>query len=161
MLVREMQTTTNQELELQLRTQLQEIVQKIRKEKELQLRTLHEAVDLLKGYVPDSPTDREAVTRQAERIATFLKGERDGILGDPDAPDNLIIKLGIDKLLENAVDYLHRLRSKEEKQGTRQDGFMAWFDSQDTAVKAALIAAIVSILGTLATVVVAAIRHRD
>lgn len=80
------------------------------------------------------------------------------------------LQLGIDKLLANADDHLRLLRSKKEKYpprkdgappGTRQDGFMAWFDSQDTAVKAALIAAIVSIIGTLATVVVAAIRRRD
>lgn len=186
--VQESQTTTNRELELRLQRQHQAILQEIGKKNDIKLRTLHEAVDLLKGYAPASRRDWEAVTRQTERIVKFLKWERDGILGDPDSPDELVSERGIDKLLEEAVNHLRVLYS-EEQQSTpeksqfpkdkvtekqlerpekheateqkRKDGFMAWFDRQETAVQAALIAAIVSIIGTLATVVIAAIRRRD
>lgn len=153
--VREMDTTTNLELELRLRKQHQEILRKVTKNDKSRLNTFRGAVDLLSGYGPDSRSEWKAAMRETKRLVRLLKMERHMILGNSDTPDELVSERGIDKLLEGAVGHLSVL---DEKQ---QDGVMAWFDRQDTAVKAALIAAIVSILGTLATIVVAIIRRRQ
>lgn len=177
--LQELHTTTDLELEHQLRSQHQEVLQKITKISKSRLRTLGGAVDLLSGYGPDSLRDCEAAIYETERLVKFLKMERDGILSDPDAPEGLVTELGIDKLLERAVIQLRFLFTEkkkllEKKSPSRADtkiekqpeepepkeGFMAWFDKQEATVKAALIAAIVSIFGTLATVIVAAIRRR-
>jgi len=88
--------------------------------------------------------------------------ERDGILGDLDAPEEFITEFGIDKYLERASDYLDFLYMEKKKLSEKKTnkGFVAWFDRQETAVKAALIAAIVSFFGSLMSVVVATIRRR-
>jgi len=74
--------------------------------------------------------------------------ERDGILGDLDAPEELITELGIDKFLERTSDYLDFLYIEKKKLSEKKPskGFVAWFDRQERAVKVALIAAIVSFL---------------
>lgn len=163
--LQKMHTTTDLELEHQLRSQHQEVLQKATKISKSRLHTLGEAVDLLSGYGPDSLRDCEAAIRETERLVKFLEMERDGILGDPDAPEGLVTELGIDKLLDRAVNHLRFLYTEKKKLSEEKpkpkEGFMAWFDRQETAVKAALIAAIVSIVGTLTTVVVAAIKRRD
>ncbi len=187
--LREMNTTTDHELEYRLRSQHQQVLQKITKTDKARLRTLSEVVDLLSGYDgPAARRDWEAVTHETTRLIELLRMERHMILSDPGTPDELVSERGIDKLLEGAVHHLRILYSYEKKfapeksqyesdtvtgkeiEGSekheatprkKQDGFMAWFDGQEATVKATLIAAIVSIIGTLATVVVAAIRRHD
>lgn len=185
----EMRTTTDRELEIQLRSQHQEILRKISKIDKSILRILGGAVDLLSNYAPDIRHDNlEALVHETERLVEFLRSKRRGILSDPDSPDELVTELGIDMFLERATGHLRFLYGEEQKfvqekpkyqndtmtekssegpekdEATahkRHDGLMVWFDRQETVVKAALIAAIVSIIGTLTTVVVAAIRHRE
>ena len=179
----EMHTTSDRELEHQLRSQHQEILQEITKIDKSRLRTLGGAVDLLSGYSPAILRDSEMAIRETERLVKFLEMERHMILSDSDAPHELVTERGIDKLLERAVNHLSFLymekkklsekkppsqgdtktekqQEEPEKKPVPKESLMALFDRQETAVKAALIAAIASIIGALATVVVAAIRHR-
>lgn len=172
----EIHTTTDRELEHQLSNQHQEILQKIKKIDESRLRILGGAVDLLSGYSPAIFRDCEMAIRETERLVEFLKMERHMIGSDPDAPDDLITERGIDKLLERAVkrlSFLYMEKKKLSQDDTRtkkqqeepdkpehKKGLIAWFDRQQTAIKVALIGAVASIIGALATVVVAAIRRR-
>lgn len=188
--VREMYTTTDRALEHRLRNQHQEILREITRLDESRLHVLNEAANLLSGYEPASRRDWEAAIRETQRLVEFLRRERHMILSDGQ-PAELVSERGIDKLLEVAVDHSRVLYDKEqkfipkksqypsvketekkvEKEGLekdeppahriQQESFFTWFDRQEPAVKTALIAAIVSIIGTLATVVVAAIRRRN
>ena len=179
--LREMRTTTDREQELRLRNRHEEILGEITNIDKSRLRVLGAAVDLSSDYRPRNRSDWEEVTRETERLVDFLKSERNMILGDSDAPDELVNKRGIDKLLKRAVSHLSylyrekpglsetkpRTEAAEQKEDHHQEsqtqeskkGFIAWFDRQETGVKAALIAAIASFFGALATVIVAMIRR--
>ncbi len=183
--LQEMNITTDTELELQLRSQHQELYRQLTKIDKSRVRSLGGAVDLLSGYDPVSLRDFEAAIRETERLVNFLKKERDIRPIDSDTPGELVSERGIVvKLLERAVNHLRFLYDEKNKfpegkptegpdkpeppekpkppdEPEPEEGFMAWFDKQETAVKAALIAAIVSIIGALATIVVAVIRRRD
>ncbi|TKB06107.1 hypothetical protein [Desulforhopalus sp. IMCC35007] len=180
---RKIQTTTDPDLKNQLRSQHQEILQEITQISKSKLDTLGGAVDLLSGYSPASYRDWKVAIHETERLVNLLQMERDGILGDADAPDELVIESGIEKLLERAEYHLNFLYEEEKKitlkkqqdkseiesdkkiEGSEKpgpkDSLMVWFDKQETAVKAALIAAIASIIGALTTIVVAVIRRRN
>jgi hypothetical protein len=181
--VRKIQITTDLELKHQLHSQHQEILQEIAQIAKSKLHTLGVAVDLLSGYGPASHRDWKVAIREAERLVNLLQMERDGILEDADAPDELVTESGIEKLLERAEYHLNFLYDEEEKFTLKKlqdksdiesdkkiigpekpepkESLMVWFDKQETAVKAALIAAISSIIGALATIVVATIRRRN
>ena len=112
---------TDSELKLQLNNQHDSILQKIGQLNKLKLGILKAAVELLSSYEPSSISEREAAVHEAERLVVALRLVRDAILMDPDAPNKLVVELGINSLLERTEDRLSRLY-KNESGGGRQGG---------------------------------------